>query len=1003
MSAPAAKAGTVSVFDYATLKDAVTNAVAGDSVVFTPGASITVDGTWSPFAKGGVSFIGNGATIDLAGKGQLFLNSVDDTDNQIKGVSGLTLLNGTAARGGAIQTSYLEGVADSRFIGNSASSSGGAIYVISSFTGGILNSEFSGNQATGGNGGAITATRFTGGSIVNSVFSNNISNGSGGAIYLGKEFVGDIIGSSFTENWAKGTNGGAIRAGSFTGNIVGSSFDSNRAGSYGAGIYVANAFDGVIQDSTFSNNFSSHRGAALAVGGTFTGSIINSIFEGNYLKYGTAAKGGAIYVGGAMGSDTKKGYIIASSFLKNSSSHDGGALYLNSNFTGDVISSHFEDNVATGGAAGAMFVAGKMVGDIVDSSFIGNKAKSRAGGAVRIDGGLTGNVDNSVFKNNETTGGSGGAMYITTGWTGNAVSSEFSGNKASGSGGAVYASAFSGNLSNSVFSGNTAGNFGGALYVNTNFVASVDAGATTVFSGNRDGNGLNSIYFNNDGGGKSAEFKVDGTLYLFDPLKGGTAGLKAKKSGNGLMVLGGKSSLPSEFTVDSGTLRLTFDWENGAAGLELGLGGKFTLSSSARLELVPQAEAITIIASEYNFASGNAVALGNDYRYAPAFSPEAGKVVADFNGPSHNGALNVASATRGTFSVGQYDYAYSNLRYDESDNKLKLDLNSVKASPERNGAYGASAALRGALANPAPAELFAHAGEIFKFLRKNMDTFAAGTSDVVWGLRAWGQGFYNYSTHDAHGGQAKSTLKVPGFIMGMDKELGQRAFLGVAVSAAWPDYTQGHVDIDGYDLRVIPYAGVLLPADIELAGFISAGTGTLDQTRRNNGYRYTSSFDVDTYSLGLSLAKAFELGEYYSIKPFASYEYIHTRSHKYTEEGGDLLNPGIHASKHSEQTSRVKLGVSGSMEMDSGLYLKGELYYQALFGDRNASVSSYLTTNPDHGVSVSGTKLDRNSVGAGLTAGYRITDALNISGNYNIVTGKDSTGHSFGLRLDYRF
>ncbi|MEZ4520187.1 MAG: PKD domain-containing protein [Thermomicrobiales bacterium] len=190
-------------------------------------------------------------------------------------------------------------------------------------------------------------------------------------------------------------------------------------------------------------------------------------------------------VGGAIHSTGADVTVISSTFVDNSVSDSGGAIWIelgtlrsvNSTFAGNVAG----DGREFYGYGGAIFANGTTM-QIDASTFNGNHA-DEAGGSIDVAGVLT--IAASTFSNN--TAGSGGAirnlseLYVSTSsFFGNSAegggaisdagstveidSSTFIANSAAnGSGGAIGAGTFSFDLTNSTFVGNTASEMGGAI------------------------------------------------------------------------------------------------------------------------------------------------------------------------------------------------------------------------------------------------------------------------------------------------------------------------------------------------------------------------------------------------------------------------------------------------------------------------------------------------------------------------------------------------------------
>ena len=227
--------------------------------------------------------------------------------------------------------------------------------------------------------------------------------------------------------------------------------------------------------------------------------------------------------GGAITSYGKTLSIYDSSFISNSSSTSGGAIYSQNEIT---ISggSTFAHNHATGeGGGGALYAAKGGINLDGSSTFLDNSAY--VGGALYTGiSGVTLLTGPYEFSGNHATNGPGGAIYSMNDITiSGETESTFAHNHASGPGGALYAakgginldgsstflenSAHSGgalaanggitlnNKAYSEFSGNKADTLGGAIFAGNTLI--IDSSLTT-FSGNAalDGSNIYMLNFN---------------------------------------------------------------------------------------------------------------------------------------------------------------------------------------------------------------------------------------------------------------------------------------------------------------------------------------------------------------------------------------------------------------------------------------------------------------------------------------------------------------------------
>ena len=285
--------------------------------------------------------------------------------------------NNTAGKnGGAIYnngTLDLTG-AESTFVGNKANESGGAIYNEGKLN--IADAEFEGNKIIGGlgDGGAI----YSDGSltITNSDFSDNYAKenvdgdvGYGGAIFARGEKV-EIQGGEFENNHALTAGAVYISKHALTTTIDGVEFDGNWASDIGALAVMGK--DVTLNNLKFANNYTTGDFAGFndGAGALFFGSESQSkLTGGNFVNNESASRGGAIATRVAQNAEGTKNNnsgafldIVDSTFVKNTATTDGGAIY-----------NTFYNSVEVEGGA---YVA--------KSSFVGNKATN--GGAIYNDG-----------------------------------------------------------------------------------------------------------------------------------------------------------------------------------------------------------------------------------------------------------------------------------------------------------------------------------------------------------------------------------------------------------------------------------------------------------------------------------------------------------------------------------------------------------------------------------------------------------------------------------------
>lgn len=357
----------------------------------------------------------NGSAIELGTANTLTMSSIELDGN--RGDAAATSMGSVTVR-------------DSEFTNNSASSGGAAIFAY--YGANVTDSRFSNNFIRVGgsyrDGGAIYSRNYdlSGVTIVGSTFENNSATDSGGAVYV---YFGDVsIQESTFDTNSAGTYGGAVfayygtvtiadsqfydnsadrggavgtydRAGVNTHEIVGSTFRGNSASTSGGGAVYAYDSGLEVENSTFASNTASRGGGAILInddGGASSTTITSSTFSGNAANYGGGFYGGgAIYTKGATD-------VVNSTFVGNSG-YDGAAIKGYS----DDVSINFStitSNTSVGGAG--VYVSSVSAVTIANSILYGNIDSSSATANDAISAGTL-TVSNSLLTSNSSFSAAG--------------------------------------------------------------------------------------------------------------------------------------------------------------------------------------------------------------------------------------------------------------------------------------------------------------------------------------------------------------------------------------------------------------------------------------------------------------------------------------------------------------------------------------------------------------------------------------------------------------------
>lgn len=176
---------------------------------------------------------------------------------------------------------------------------------------------------------------------------NSVSNGAGGGAIFFANGTLNIIDSLF-ENNSSIEEAGAIFGQSGTILITNSIFDANEVTTRGGAIYNANA-NLTITDCVFENNISLNNGGAIVAASSGNLTVSGSLFNGN-----SGNRGGAIAV-----LSTNSDFVMSNStFVNNSATLDGGAMYLgganaNSSITNTTVFGNTVTNATLNQSKGA--------------------------------------------------------------------------------------------------------------------------------------------------------------------------------------------------------------------------------------------------------------------------------------------------------------------------------------------------------------------------------------------------------------------------------------------------------------------------------------------------------------------------------------------------------------------------------------------------------------------------------------------------------------------------
>ncbi|MDR3048801.1 MAG: hypothetical protein LBV16_03035 [Elusimicrobiota bacterium] len=401
-----------------------------NNLIYADGSSITFNGKDAVLrgtitAQGSAIIAKNGSLIEFKGgnltfeyfnnndgDGGVFYNDATSTIS-FSSHSNITAKGNSAKNGGFMKydgLGLIEFYGNMTFTENTASSKGGALYIINGTTLAFYNS--------------VT-------------FDGNKSNTDGGAVYIDEASFVDFSSASLTANKNEGKNGGFM--------------------------FLKNKDMIFFKDITMSENKASQTGGALKIENSSLTFEKGAAFSSNK----STGAGGAIY---ALNSFFEVKDTGASNFTSNVSSASGGAFYLNgSTAIFNNANMQFMTNLAKS-SGGAIYMENSSYGEFNNSIFYssGNIANIGGGAYIKNSSAVFNSKQYTVFDSNiAQNGGLGGGLYAeNSSVTFDSEITYFQNNKADNHGGGLYvAKGAEISLKNANFISNTSGKEGGGIYV----------------------------------------------------------------------------------------------------------------------------------------------------------------------------------------------------------------------------------------------------------------------------------------------------------------------------------------------------------------------------------------------------------------------------------------------------------------------------------------------------------------------------------------------------------
>jgi predicted outer membrane repeat protein len=425
-AASAAWAGTLHVpGDFDDIADAIAAAANGDTVLVHPGTYTGAGNRALDFGGKSLALVAEGGpevtVIDCEGADRgLYFHTGEDSTSV---VSGFTILNGSALRGGGIHCDGASPVIDSCvFKSNSATEAGGGIYCFDAAPK-VRHCEFRINTVTtagyGHGGGGMQCNASS--PVIHFCEFNENSASSGGGLYCVFGASPTVLDCVFEKNLAYEHHGGGMFC--FEGStptVSRCDFVWNDAERNGGGIYCEDSSP-EISSCTFRRNevlvaMSNFGGGGIALVRSAP-TILECEFASNY-----AARGGGV----SCRDNSHPG--ILNSFFTANTANAGAGVYCVENSMAQLNGDFFEGGVAISGGGLYADEANPWVTDCI---FFGNVSsgtdEAHGGGAVHLYKAVV-SISSSAFIGN--VGVRGGAVHVREAAAVSVLEATFAANRA---------------------------------------------------------------------------------------------------------------------------------------------------------------------------------------------------------------------------------------------------------------------------------------------------------------------------------------------------------------------------------------------------------------------------------------------------------------------------------------------------------------------------------------------------------------------------------------------
>ena len=360
---------------------------------------------------------------------------------------------------------------------------------------------------------------------------------------------------------------------------------------------------------------------------------------------------------------------------------------------------------------------------------------------------------------------------------------------------------------------------------------------------------------------------------------------------------------------------------------------------------------------------------------------------------------NIPAPTKGSISSLLWVYDYEGLAWNPSGTVLSMLVTDLRVSPPIKRGLDAAITAPGAMAldDAARRALTERADSRFSSLR---------APDGQRELNAlWVRPSYTYSRGDGWDQRDGYRLKSGGISLGYDRQIGQSAFLGLAMNYSNPEYEStgddfAAAEVDADNLGVALYGGASLPYAFELSGRTGYSWQSYEQTRRMSHQDYDSDYDGAIFFAGAGLARPFALAENWTLRPGVLYDYLHISVDGYRESSGPA---SFDVDSFTQRLHRVDAGTDLAWRHENGATVSGRAAYVGIYGDRSGRTTAVSVVEPDLEFTSVGNALDEHNLELGILGELPLTRAFSVGAGYNALLGETTTTQEVRLTLRYEF